>query len=92
MNAINKFYKSRHKNDTSNIEIVKISPTLEMLYRKFDKSVIKRHELAEVLGVSESTVDRIKAAGDIRYKKIGGGVFFALTEVAYYIDEVCDEF
>jgi len=62
--------------------------TVENLQRKFNKSLLSKKEVAIELSISQATLDRIRKAGLIRSKKVSGGVFFTLNEVAAYIDEV----
>ena len=41
---------------------------------------------AEELNISQATLDRLRKNGDIRSKRILGGIFFSLTEIASFLD------
>lgn len=92
MNTINEFYKNKYPNIISLDSEKEITRMVEMMHNRYKKSVISKQETAEETGLSVSTIDRLRAEGSLRSKKIGGRIFFTLYEVAYFIVEVCDEY
>jgi hypothetical protein len=60
--------------------------TLDNLQQKYGKSLLKKKETAEELNISQATLDRLRKNGDIRSKRILGGIFFSLTEIASFLD------
>lgn len=60
--------------------------TLENLQHKFKKSLLSKKETAEELNISQATLDRLRKSGEIKSKKVGGGVFFTINEIAYFLD------
>lgn len=59
---------------------------LEQLQERHQKSILSKKETAKELGVSEATVDRLRKTGELKAKKIGGGVFFTINEIASYLE------
>ncbi|AXX95732.1 helix-turn-helix domain-containing protein [Arcobacter ellisii] len=64
-----------------------MSTNVEKLYQKYKKSLLKKKEAAEELNISVATLDRLRNQGLIKSKKIRGGVFFTITEIASFIGE-----
>lgn len=60
--------------------------TLEYLQHKYKKSLLSKKEAAEELSISTATLDRLRKQGLIRSKKVGGGIYFNLTEIATFIE------
>lgn len=60
---------------------------MELLRDKYDKMLLTKKETAEELNISTMTLDRLRQTGAIRSKKIGGGVFFTLDEIARFVYE-----
>ena len=60
--------------------------TLDNLQQKYGKSLLKKKETAEELNISQATLDRLRKNGDIRSKRVLGGIFFSLTEIASFLD------
>lgn len=60
--------------------------TLDKLHSKFGKSLLKKKEAAEELNISQATLDRLRKNGEIRSKRVGGGIYFSLQEISTYID------
>jgi len=60
--------------------------TLDNLQHRFKKSLLSKKETARELNISQATLDRLRKNGDIRSKRIMGGVFFSLKEIASFID------
>lgn len=61
--------------------------SLENLQQKYKKSLLSKKEAAEELSISTATLDRLRKQGLIRSKKVGGGIFFTLKELATFIGE-----
>jgi hypothetical protein len=61
--------------------------SLENLQQKYKKSLLSKKETAEELSISTATLDRLRKQGLIRSKKVGGGIFFTLKELATFIGE-----
>ena len=64
-----------------------MSTNVEKLYQKYKKSLLKKKEAAEELNISMATLDRLRKQGLIRSKRIGGGIYFTLNELATFIGE-----
>ena len=60
--------------------------TLENLQCKYSKSLLKKKEAARELNISQATLDRLRKSGDIKSKKVGGGIFFTIHEIALFLD------
>lgn len=60
--------------------------SLENLQQKYKKSLLSKKETAEELSISTATLDRLRKQGLIRSKKVGGGVYFTLIEIALFLD------
>ncbi len=60
--------------------------TLDNLQRKYKKSLLKKKEVAEELNISQATLDRLRKNGDIKSKRVGGGIFFTLSELSLFLD------
>jgi predicted site-specific integrase-resolvase len=61
--------------------------TVDHLYQKYKKSLLSKKEAAEELSISTATLDRLRKQGLIRSKKVGGGIYFTLNELATFIGE-----
>lgn len=64
-----------------------MSTNVEKLYQKYKKSLLKKKEAAEELNISMATLDRLRKQGLIKSKRIGGGIYFTLNELATFIGE-----
>ena len=60
---------------------------LENLKQKYKKSLLSKKEAADELSISTATLDRLRKQGLIRSKKVGGGIYFTLNELATFIGE-----
>lgn len=60
--------------------------TLEHLRQKYKKLLLSKKETAEEISVSTATLDRLRKSGAIKSKKVGGGVFFTINEIALFLD------
>ena len=58
----------------------------EQIQQRHPKSILTKKETAIEMGISEATLDRLRRSGDIISKKIGGGVFFKISEIASFIE------
>ena len=49
------------------------------------KLLLNKKEASQELGISISTLDRLRKSGYLREKRVGGGVFFTLDEIVNFI-------
>ena len=59
---------------------------LENLQQRHPKSLLSKKETAKELNISQATLDRLRKSGVIKSKKVGGGVFFTINEIALFLD------
>jgi hypothetical protein len=60
--------------------------TLENLQHRYLKSLLSKKETAKELNISQATLDRLRKSGAIKSKKVGGGVFFTINEIALFLE------
>lgn len=60
--------------------------TLDRLQQRYQKSLLTKKETARELNVSQATLDRLRKANVISSKRVGGGIYFTLTEIANFLD------
>ena len=60
--------------------------TLDSLLNRFNKSLLTKQEAARELNISKSTLDRLRKSGEIKAKRVGGGIFFTINEIALFLD------
>jgi DNA-binding transcriptional MerR regulator len=60
--------------------------SLENLQQRYKKSLLSKKEAAEELNISTATLDRLRKKGLIRSKRVGGGIYFTLNEIALFLD------
>lgn len=48
------------------------------IQQRYKKLLLNKKEASKELGISISTLDRLRKSGYLREKRIGGGVFFTL--------------
>lgn len=60
--------------------------TLENLQQRYTKSLLTKKETAKELSISEATLDRLRKANAINSKKVLGGIYFSLEEIASFVD------
>jgi hypothetical protein len=60
--------------------------TLDNLQQRYPRSLLKKKETAKELHISTSTLDRLRRSGVINSKKVGGGIYFTLKEIASFLD------
>lgn len=58
----------------------------EQLQKKHDKLLLNKDETAQELNISIATIDRLRKSGELKSKKIGGGIFFTIKEIANFIE------
>ncbi|WP_415397809.1 helix-turn-helix domain-containing protein [Sulfurimonas sp. CS5] len=59
---------------------------LDNLLKRHQKSLLTKKETASELNISQATLDRLRKSGEICSKKVGGGVFFTINELALFLD------
>ncbi|WP_419774657.1 hypothetical protein [Halarcobacter sp.] len=60
---------------------------IDYLRRKYPtKSLLKKKETAAELNCSIATLDRLRKVNAISSKKVGGGIYFTLEEIASFLD------
>ena len=59
---------------------------LENLQYRFQKLLLNKKETAKELNISQATLDRLRKSGDIKSKKVGGGIFFTINEIASFVE------
>ena len=60
--------------------------TLDNLQQKYQKLLLSKKETASELNISQATLDRLRKNGEIQSKKVGGGIFFTLNEIALFLE------
>ena len=60
--------------------------TLDNLQHRFKKSLLTKKETARELNISQATLDRLRKSGEIKSKRVGGGVFFTINEIALFVE------
>ena len=55
------------------------------IQKRYKKLLLNKKEASKELGISISTLDRLRKSGYLREKRIGGGVFFTLDEIVNFI-------
>lgn len=55
------------------------------IQQRHKKLLLNKKETSQELGISISTLDRLRKSGYLREKRIGGGVFFTLDEIVNFI-------
>jgi len=59
---------------------------LNNLQQRYQKLLLSKKETASELNISQATLDRLRKSGEIKSKKVGGGIFFTLSEIASFLD------
>lgn len=60
--------------------------TFDSLQHRYQKSLLNKKETAKELNISQATLDRLRKSGEIKSKRVGGGVYFSLNELASFLD------
>lgn len=55
------------------------------IQQRHKKLLLNKKETSQELGISISTLDRLRKSGYLREKRIGGGMFFTLDEIVNFI-------
>ena len=55
------------------------------IQNRYKKLLLNKKEASQELGISISSLDRLRKSGYLREKRIGGGVFFTLDEIVDFI-------
>ena len=55
------------------------------IQQRYKKLLLNKKEASQELGISISTLDRLRKSGYLKEKRIGGGVFFTLDEIVDFI-------
>lgn len=55
------------------------------IQNRHKKLLLNKKEASQELGISISTLDRLRKEGCLREKRIGGGIFFTLDEIVNFI-------
>ena len=55
------------------------------IQQRYKKLLLNKKEASQELGISISTLDRLRKSGYLREKRIGGGIFFTLDEIVNFI-------
>ena len=59
---------------------------LDNLQQRYKKLLLSKKETASELNISQATLDRLRKSGEIKSKKVGGGIFFTLNEITSFLD------
>ncbi|MBU0721442.1 helix-turn-helix domain-containing protein [bacterium] len=60
--------------------------TIDNLQQRYKKSLLSKKETARELNISQATLDRMRKSGEIKSKKVGGGIFFTVREISLFLD------
>ncbi|MGJ0328705.1 helix-turn-helix domain-containing protein [Aliarcobacter cryaerophilus] len=55
------------------------------IQNRYKKLLLNKKEASQELGISISTLDRLRKSGYLREKRVGGGIFFTLDEIVNFI-------
>ncbi len=58
---------------------------VEILRKNYNRVLLTKKETAQELNISSATVDRLRKNGELNSRKIGGGIYFTLEEIARFI-------
>ena len=58
---------------------------IEMLRTNYKRSLLSKRETANELNISSATIDRLRKSGAISSRKVGGGIYFTLDEIANFV-------
>lgn len=60
---------------------------VEILRTNYKRMLLTKKETAHELNISSATVDRLRKNGELNSRKIGGGIYFTLEEIARFVYE-----
>lgn len=58
----------------------------EQIHKRYKKSLLNKKEAAQELGISTSSLDRLRQKGSIKSKQVGGLICFSISEIASFIE------
>ena len=58
---------------------------VEILRKNYNRGLLTKKETAQELNISSATVYRLRKNGELNSRKIGGGIYFTLEEIARFI-------
>ncbi|MCT7595794.1 helix-turn-helix domain-containing protein [Aliarcobacter butzleri] len=58
------------------------------IQQRYKKLLLNKKETSKELGISISTLDRLRRTGYLKEKRIGGGIFFTIDEIVNFIGGV----
>ena len=58
------------------------------IQQRYKKLLLNKKETSKELGISISTLDRLRRIGYLKEKRIGGGIFFTIDEIVNFIGGV----
>ena len=58
---------------------------LQILRDSYKKMLLNKRQVAQELGISQASIDRLRNNGQISSKKVLGQVMFSIDEVARYL-------
>ena len=61
---------------------------IEILRKNYNRMLLTKKETAHELNISSATVDRLRKNGELNSRKIGGGIYFTLEEIARFIYDI----
>ena len=61
---------------------------VEILRKNYNRVLLTKKETAHELNISSATVDRLRKNGELNSRKIGGGIYFTLEEIARFIYDI----
>jgi hypothetical protein len=64
-----------------------MSTIINQIQQRYKKSLLSKKEAARELNISIATLDRLRNQGLIKSKRVMGGVFFTINEIASFIGE-----
>jgi len=60
--------------------------TLDNLQQRYQKSLLSQKEATKELNISQATLNRLRKNGEIRSKRVRGGIYFSLLEISAFLD------
>ncbi|WP_419677729.1 helix-turn-helix domain-containing protein [Aliarcobacter lanthieri] len=55
------------------------------IQQRYKKLLLNKKEASNELGISISTLDRLRRTGYLKEKRVGGQIFFTLDEIVNFI-------
>ena len=60
---------------------------VEILITNYKRMLLTKKETANELNISSATIDKKRKNGELNSRKIGGGVYFTIEEIARFVYE-----